>query len=203
MKLLQAHPSTWSPGAWADVSIDEDRIPSEPTPIPGVSRESVRARGKAFNDISGSLSAVRILAFCHAIFFLVLFLFICAWAGAATTGKSAIDLRVISSAYAPQKGRNPFTSGAADSAEGAAATTGPVIAPGLLKLSGILYDPVQPSAVVNNQLVELKKPVKVRTGQGEVKVKALEIGREFVLLEVGDQKLELWLSGHKPGKQTK
>jgi hypothetical protein len=203
MKLLQTHPSTWSHGVWTSVSIDEDSFPSESTPIRNVSRESVNVRNAESGSLSRSLSVVRILAFCQAIFFLVLFLFVCAWAGAATIGKPTIDLRIISSAYTPQKERNPFGSGTLQPADGSAAKTSPEVAPGLLKLNGILYDPVHPSAVVNNQLVELKRAVKVLTGQGEIEVKALQIAREFILLEVGDQKLELWLSGREPDKQTK
>jgi len=78
-----------------------------------------------------------------------------------------------------------------------------VIAPSLLKLSGILYDPVHPSAVVNGQLVELKKAVRVPTEQGEIEVKALRIGRESILVEVGGREHELWLSGREPDKQNK
>lgn len=203
MKFLQAHPSTWSHSAWTSASIDEGAFPSEPTPVFNVSRKSGSVRGAEFGRLSGALSTVRILAFCQAIFFLVLFLFVCAWAGAATMGKSTIDLRVISSTYAPQKVRNPFGSGTVQSTDGSAAKSSPAIALGLLKLNGVLYNPVHPSAVVNNQLVELKRPVKVLTEQGEIEVEALQIAREFIVLEVGDQKVELWLSGREPDKQAR
>jgi len=46
---------------------------------------------------------------------------------------------------------------------------------------------------VNDKVVELNKPVTVKTAQGDVPVRALEITREVVLLEVGGQKLELRL----------
>jgi hypothetical protein len=70
----------------------------------------------------------------------------------------------------------------------------------LLKLHGILFNAVNPSALVNDQLVELNKSVKVHTEQGDVEIKALKITRELVLLDVGGQKVELRLGGneHKP-----
>jgi hypothetical protein len=56
---------------------------------------------------------------------------------------------------------------------------------------------------VNNQLVELKKPVRIPTEQGEIEVKALRISRDSILLEVGGREHELWLSGREPDKQNK
>jgi hypothetical protein len=162
----------------------------------------VSVRSAASSSLSTSLRVVRILAFCQAIIFLVLFLFVCAWAGAATARKSSDDLQVISSSYAPKKERNPFGSGTVEMAD-TSAKADHVIAPTLLKLSGILYDPVHPSAVVNGQLVELKKAVTIPTEQGEIEVKALRIARESILLEVGGREHELWLSGREPDKQNK
>ncbi len=69
-----------------------------------------------------------------------------------------------------------------------------------LKLQGILYNAAKSSALVNDQLVELNKTAKVHTQQGDVEVKALQITRELVLLDVGGQKVELRLGGgeHNP-----
>jgi hypothetical protein len=64
-----------------------------------------------------------------------------------------------------------------------------------LKLTGILYDAVHPAALVNDQLLELNRPVKVHTVQGEVEIRALKITRELVVLQVGGQKMELRLGG--------
>jgi hypothetical protein len=63
-----------------------------------------------------------------------------------------------------------------------------------------LYNKVNPSALVNDQLVELNKTAKVHTAQGEVEVKAVEITHDLVVLDVGGQKIELRLGGieHKP-----
>lgn len=103
------------------------------------------------------------------------------------------------SAYLPQNARDPFGSEVPKAADGTAVTTR-LAGPEALKLEGILYDKVKPSALVNDQLVELNKTVKVHSAQGVVEVKALEITREMVVLEVGDQKVELRFGGgdHKP-----
>ncbi len=199
---LQTHPVTWAHASWPSVSIDERLFPTQATPVLDARCESVYDRSATPSSLSTPLRVVRILAFCQAIIFLVLFLFVCAWTGAATESKSTADLQVTSSSYAPKKERNPFGSGTVDPAD-SPAKADHVIAPSLLKLSGILYDPVHPSAVVNGQLVELKKAVRVPTEQGEIEVKALRIGRESILVEVGGREHELWLSGREPDKQNK
>jgi hypothetical protein len=71
------------------------------------------------------------------------------------------------------------------------------------KLMGILYNAASPSALVNNQLVELNKTVRMQTGQGEVEVKAVTITRDLVVLEVGGQKVELRLGGTDRDKGSK
>ena len=48
------------------------------------------------------------LAFCQAIFFLVLFLFLCARVGAATEGKSGHGLELVPSTYTAQNTRDRF-----------------------------------------------------------------------------------------------
>jgi hypothetical protein len=45
--------------------------------------------------------------------------------------------------------------------------------------------------------VALNKTAKVRTAEGDVEVKALEITRDLVLLEIGGQKIELRLGGNE------
>jgi hypothetical protein len=160
-----------------------------------VEYETVVCRPAASSSLSVPLRIVGILAFCQALVFIVLFLFICARAGAATEGKPSSGLELSSSVYTPQNARDPFGS----QVPNATGTTQPV-ATGQMKLQGILYNAVNPSALVNDQLVELNKLTKVHTGQGEVEVKALKITRDLVLLDVGGQKIELRLGGdeHKP-----
>ena len=199
---LATHPATWSHVSWPSPTMDEGSLRPESSSAVKASCETGGARPARSGNLSASLRIVRILAFCQAIIFIVLFLFVCAWAGATTTDKSTVDLQMISSSYSPKKDRSPFGAGPVQAVD-TSAKVEHVIAPGLFKLSGILYDPVHPSAVVNGQLVELKKTVKIPTDQGEMEVKASQIAREFIRLEVGSQKLELWLSGHEPDKQTK
>lgn len=153
-------------------------------------------------SLSAPLRVVGVLAFGQAIFFLVLFLFICAWAGAATKGAPRPNLELTSSAYVPQTERDPFGSGFAQSLDPSGAKTSETAVSGMLKLKGILYDPVHPSAMVNGTLLELNKPVTVQTEQGAVEMKAVEITRESVSLEVGGRKVELRLGG-EPDKNTK
>ncbi|HUJ12126.1 MAG TPA: hypothetical protein VL171_19125 [Verrucomicrobiae bacterium] len=196
----QIHPVVW-PGTWTNLSLDEALRRVELAPKLNLSADSGKGQTARPSSVTAPLRFVRILAFCQALIFLVLFLFMCAWAGARTVAKSNVDLRIVTSSYAPKNERNPFVSVAIAQTGDPAATTSPVIAPGLLKLDGVLYDPVHPSAVVNGQLVGPKRAVKVPTAQGEIEVKALQIARESILLEVGGQKLELWLSGHEPNKQ--
>jgi hypothetical protein len=140
------------------------------------------------------------LALCQAFLFLGLFLFICAWAGADTGSKRSFNLELSRSVYAPEAARDPFGSGAAKSVTALNAERIRAAVPSVLKLNGILYHAVHPAAIVNDQLVELNKSVAVRTEQGEVEIKALQITREVVLVEVGGQKVELRLGGGERDK---
>ncbi|HXI83083.1 MAG TPA: hypothetical protein VNL17_03220 [Verrucomicrobiae bacterium] len=194
---LRAQPVIWTHRAWprADVLVDgrcEDR---EDTAAAKVERKAVTCRQTASDSLSVPLRIVGVLAFCQALVFIVLFLFICARAGAATVGKPTSDLALSLSAYTPQSERDPFGS----EAPKLAGATQPV-GPDLFKLHGILYSAANPSALVNDQLVELNKTAKVHTVQGDVEVKALKITRELVLLDVGGQQVELRLGGaeHNP-----
>lgn len=145
--------------------------------------------------LSAPMRVVGVLAFCQAIFFLVLFLFLCARVGAATESKSGHSLELIPSTYATQNTRDPFGAQVAGSTDTNGAGTVTSVGVGALKLMGILYDAAHPSALVNDQLLELNRPVKMQTAQGEVEVKALKITRELVVLQVGGQEMELRLGG--------
>ena len=125
----------------------------------------------------------------------MLFLFLCARVGAATETKSGNKFELVLSTYTTQTTRDPFGSQLAASTE--TNGTGMVTSVGAdtLKLTGILYDAVHPSALVNDQLLELNRVVKMHTAQGEVEIKALKITRELVVLQVGEQTMELRLGG--------
>ena len=201
---LHAQQFPWSHRAWTDVDIlaDEHRRPVQATAMPKVRCDAgVRYRA-ATGSLSASLHVMGILAFGQAIFFLVLFLFICAWAGAATKGTARTNLELTTSAYVPQTERDPFGSEIALSADTSGGKATGTATSGMLKLNGILYDPAHPSAMVNGVLLELNKPVMVRAEQREVEVKAVEITREIVSLEIGGRRVELRLGG-EADKHTK
>lgn len=200
-----AQPAAWTGDTWSDHTVGaNDNLRA----VSGISQAGWDEGqvGGCPREESGSLSKpmriVGVLAFCQAILFVVLFLFICARAGAATEGKPAPSLELKLSAYAAQNTRDPF---GADVPK--AGSTVEKIAPSAgvesFKLMGILYDATNPAALINSQLVDLKKPVKVKTDQGEVEVKALTITRETVLLDVGGQKIELRLGGTERDKGSK
>ena len=156
---------------------------------------SADCRPLSSTGLSAPMRVVGVLAFCQAIFFLVLFLFLCARVGAATESKSGHSLELIPSTYATQNTRDPFGAQVAGSTDTNGAGTVTSVGAGALKLMGILYDAAHPSALVNDQLLELNLPVKMHTAQGEVEVKALKITRELVVLQVGGQEMELRLGG--------
>lgn len=202
---LHAPPAIWTHRAWPDddVMIDENRLATRDTSAAQAERD-FRVRQRAGSGcLSTPMRVVGVLAFCQAIFFLALFLFLCARAGAAPESKSAPRFILTLSTYTTQTARDPFgaevlktpgTTGAGS--PGAAGAEG-------FKLMGILYDAANPSALVNDQLVELNKPVRMQTGRGEVEVKAVTITRDLVVLEVGGQKVELRLGGSERDKGTK
>ncbi|HUI08166.1 MAG TPA: hypothetical protein VL486_14290 [Verrucomicrobiae bacterium] len=148
------------------------------------------------------MSLVRILALCQALLFLALFLFLCAQAGAVTESNRLFNPELSRSVYAPEAVRDPFGSGAARAAGVLDNEKAQAEVPSVLKLKGILYHAVHPAAIVNDQLLELNKPVTVQTDQGGLEVRALQITREAVLLQVGGQRVELRLGGGEHDKIT-
>jgi hypothetical protein len=185
--------------------IEENRPATRDTSAAKAEREFMvyQRAGSGSLSTSTAMQIVGILAFCQAIFFLALFLFLCARAGAAPESKAESRLALTSSTYVTETVRDPFgaevpkTSGT--TAAGSTRTAGVEN----FKLMGILYNAASPSALVNNQLVELNKPTRVRTGQGEVEIKAVTITRDLVVLEVGGQKMELRLGGTDRDKGSK
>jgi hypothetical protein len=200
---LHAPSVVWTHDTWSDGPSADTKCPSrrDAAAVQGECEAAV-CRRAAHDSLSTSMRIVGVLAFCHALFFLVLFLFICARAG-ATESKSSSALQLNPSTYTTQTQRDPFGSEAPNSAN--TANGGKTITAGAdsFKLMGILYSPTNPSALVNNELVELNKPVRVQIGQGEVEVKALAITRDTVVLEAGGQKIELRLGGNEPAGESK
>jgi hypothetical protein len=201
---LPSQPATWTPRVWpkVDVLIDERCDHRKATVAVEAECETEVCRRTTGGSLSTSLRIVGILALCQALVFIALFLFICARVGAATEGKTTSSLELSSSVYTPQTARDPFGSEVPKSTDGAATATRPV-GTDMLKLHGILYNAANPSALVNDQLVELNKVAKVHTDQGDVEVKALTITRELVVLDVGGQKVELRLGGAEHNPTTK
>jgi len=189
--------ATWAHRAWpnADESVDRRVLTGWEASATAVECAPLAARRTTGGDLSTSLRIVGVLAFCQMALFVALLLFICARAGAATTTNSTSKLDLILSTYATQTQRDPF--GAESPMSVATATTGanPAGNSEAFKLMGILYDPINPTALVNNEVVELNKPIKVDTGQGTVEIKALTITRDAVVLDVKGQKVELRLGG--------
>lgn len=201
---LHAQPVLWTHRPWSDDGVLADKnypIRTSTSALPAEC-ESVACGRADSGGLSTPMRIVGILAFCQTIFFLVLFLFMCARAGAATESKSAPSLELNLSTYSTKTSRDPFGSEVRTSARTTTAGTH-AVGPESLKLMGILYNAASPAALVNDQLVELNKPVRVQTAQGEAEIKALVITREMVQLEVGGQKVELRLGGSERDKESK
>lgn len=197
-----AQPATWTHRVWSGDRITVKRnVAVRPgasvTPSEWAPEEVYQP--KPSGDLSAPMRIVGVLAFCQAILFLVLFLFLCARAGAATASKSTPSLELTLSSYTTQTARDPFGSEVPKAGNAAGATAAASVGASSFTLGGILYDAASPAALVNDQLVELNKPVKVQTGQGEVEVKAVTITHDLVVLEVGGQKVELRFGGGESG----
>lgn len=124
-------------------------------------------------------------------------------AGAA--GTNVVSAKTVSgfvpemkeSVYAPESKRDPFfrASRQVTQTVGATATVQPAVSipASAFRLQAILLGRQSPLALVNGEPMELNKPVKMVIGGSEVQVKAVEIKRERVVLEVEGQKVELRL----------
>ncbi|MEI6085029.1 MAG: hypothetical protein WCS70_12095 [Verrucomicrobiota bacterium] len=145
-------------------------------------------------------------------FGLLIWLLICASAGARPAGTPAVTpagspapvksggfmpaLKL--STYEPTKTRDPFAKSQVVVAvsSNAPATAVPVVMPAL-QLDGILYEPTNPSASVNGQLLLLNKTVRLDPTGANIPVKAVAITRQRVTLEIMGQKVELQLNPDK------
>lgn len=150
------------------------------------------------------MRVVGLLAFGQSVIFLVIWLFCCLSAGArpAPPAKPSneMSLALEESTFKPVKTRDPFQ----PVGFVAAVTAGPklVINDEMFRLQGILFSQSNPSAIVNDKLVSLNRTVSVTTSSGPVEVKAIEITRERVVLEVAGRRTELRLAVAKPQAQS-
>lgn len=165
--------------------------PATVAPVSARYAAAPAAVARPADELPVALRWVGLLAVGQMVLFAVIFLFLCAVGYAAAPAVNPLELRV--SEYAPKSERDPFGSQPVAVAPGATSAPAAVTVPVELKLQGILYHATRPAALINDKTVELNKPVTVKTAHGEVPVRALEITREIVLLEVGGQKLELRL----------
>ncbi len=140
-------------------------------------------------SVSRAVRFVGLLAFGQSLVFLLVWLLICANAGASTAKAPSFNPELQLSTYEPTKARDPFGKAGRGSVEskvvGGAAVT--------FQLQGILYHPRNPSAIVNGELLHLNKTVTLETPAGSAEIKAIEITRDRVVLEFAGQKVELSL----------
>jgi hypothetical protein len=114
-------------------------------------------------------------------------------AGTLPADETVSAYKLIESSYKTTKTRDPF----ADKTQISPSSKQVAGTPLVFRLDGILYETNDPSASINGTLVRLNKPVTLVTDSGTVKVKAIEITREKVVLEVNDQKVELKISASR------
>ena len=115
----------------------------------------------------------------------------------AVSATRGFDPELIRSVYKPDKARDPFLKPGATAigSNGLKTVTAGQL---VFRLQAILWSPTNPSAVVNDQLLDLNKSAIFSTASGDVVVKAIEIGREQVVLEVAGQRVELRLNPEQP-----
>ncbi len=125
--------------------------------------------------------------------------------GASTNAPAEFSPQMCESTYASEKKRDPFQYGTkrvGRSVTIGAPTLGK-INPSAFRLDAILFEQRSPLVVVNGEQLELNKPVMMVVGGSKARVKALEIGRERVVLEVEGQKVELRLEEPSPPPKLK
>src|SRR2546428_11852706 len=86
-----AQPVIWGHRVWSNdiIGIDKDRSARADALATQTECESVAYQRAASGGLSAPMRIVGVLAFCQTIFFLVLFLFLCAHAGAATESSAS------------------------------------------------------------------------------------------------------------------
>jgi Tfp pilus assembly protein PilP len=157
--------------------------------------------------VSGPVRTVVIIAFCHSLFFLALWLFLCASAGAATSDHVGGMTELKASTYAPKASRDPFfvnlpqaPAPAGENKLSAASTMDepPPVAPVTMipvtfELQGTLYQSGNSTALINGSLATLNKQVALAVGDRVVKIVPVEISRERVKIKAGETVVELMM----------
>jgi len=207
MKLHATH-VTSSPAVWSGYDIAagvRSHGPAAAATTTDWSDDDSRAGIAERSALPKAVRIVGIMAFGQSLLFLAIFLFFCARAGAATEAKSAVfdpDLRI--SSYSPTKERDPFLSSSPPVvAAAAAAAAGTSVVPLVLKLQGILFQTDHPAAMINDRLVMLNKPIVLKAGQSEIEVQAVKITRELVVLQIGEQQVELRINSPEREQQVR
>ncbi|NQU11052.1 hypothetical protein HQ590_09700 [bacterium] len=100
--------------------------------------------------------------------------------------EAKFDPQLRLSSYQPTSTRDPFLP-----AHAKVSSTVVSAGQGEFRLQGLLYDSTSPAAIVNDQMVILNKPTILLTTLGPVEVKAIEINRRRVVLDVGGEKVDL------------
>jgi hypothetical protein len=162
-------------------------------------RENSNVRSRAFDAVTENRSrdksfgkAVRIvglLAFGQSLLFLALWLLMCASAGAAPAKQPEFTTDLSVSTYNPTKQRSPLSKLPAGVIEVKSQPGVPL----RLQLDGILYEATNPAAIVNGQVLSLNKVVTINSDGIEAAVRAVEITRSRVVLEVAGRTVELSL----------
>jgi hypothetical protein len=167
----------------------------EAYPVRTTVTEAGVSRQEQVSSVGRAVRIVGVLAFGQSLLFLALWLLICSWAGAATTKPADFSPELTLSTYEPTARRSPLTK-----TETVAVSAGKQesTVPVNLQLEGILYEASHPAAVVNVQVLLLNKLVTINTGGGELKVRALEITRTRVVIDVGGRQMQLRLSPQLP-----
>lgn len=140
---------------------------------------------------------VGILAFGQSVIFLVVWLFVCASAGAAPALTDWANPPIKLSTYEPQQGRDPLrAAGSATQALGGE----PLVEARVeaLRLQGIVYDATRPSAMVNNEILYVGRATRLATSDGTVEVTAVAITRDRVTVEIGGKQIELQMPAPNP-----
>ncbi len=135
---------------------------------------------------SRKLGWVGLLAFGQSLLMLGILLFFCMAAGAAPAPKE-FKPQLQASTYSPVRARSPFAKTNTGTTEAKPVPGVPIA----LQLQGILYQDGNPSAMVNNHLLTLNKPVMLRAGGADFEVRAVEITRDRVVIETSGQRVEL------------
>ena len=182
--LTGSHPGITSHRLWdAQTDCCARRVPGKPPAVKPSSSPWPLGR-----------HVVGILAFIHSLIFLVLWLWICANAGAGTSATADFRADLRQSHYNPTQARDPFSRPGSTTAEAKAVPVSPLV----FHLDGILYESANASAIVNGTLLSLNKTVSLSSGKEEVQVKAVEITRNRVVLEARGQRVELQINAQNP-----